>query len=105
MISTIYIYIQIYKKGFLKKIFSKADPKTFKMLTVVSLVFYDLGDLVVGEKIIGYTVVFAAFVFLPIFLYHRWKGKRLKDYTLSEENLKKIRKNIENQVVSKNKPR
>lgn len=62
-------------------------------------------DLVVGEKIIGYTVVFAAFVFLPIFLYHRWKGKRLKDYTLSEENLKKIGKNIENQVVSKNKPR
>ena len=62
-------------------------------------------DLVVGEKIIGYTVVFAAFVFLPIFLYHRWKGKLLKDYTLSEENLKKIRKNIENQVVSKNKPR
>ena len=62
-------------------------------------------DLVVGEKIIGYTVVFAAFVFLPIFLYHRWKGKRLKDYTLSEENLEKIRKNIENQVVSKNKPR
>ena len=62
-------------------------------------------DLVVGEKIIGYTVVFAAFVFLPIFLYYRWKGKRLKDYTLSEENLKKIGKNIENQVVSKNKPR
>ena len=62
-------------------------------------------DLMVGEKIIGFTVVFAALFFLPIFLYHRWKGKRLKDYTLSEENLKKIRKNIENQVVSKNKPR
>ena len=30
-------------------------------------------------------------VFLPIFLYHRWKGKRLKDYTLSNENLKKMR--------------
>ena len=28
-------------------------------------------DLKVGEKIIGFTVVFAAFVFLPIFLYHR----------------------------------
>ena len=62
-------------------------------------------DLMVGEKIIGFTVVFAALFFLPIFLYHRWKGKRLKDYTLSEENLKKIRKNIENQAVSENKPR
>ena len=57
-----------------------------------------------GEKIIGLTVVFVALFFLPLFLYLRWKGKRLKDYTLSEENLKKIRKNIENQVVSKNKP-
>ena len=45
----------------------------------------------VGNKIIGFTVLFAAFVFLPLFLYHRWKGKRLKDYTLSDENLKKMR--------------
>jgi len=28
---------------------------------------------------------------MPLFLYHRWKGKQLKDYTLSEENLKKMR--------------
>jgi hypothetical protein len=28
---------------------------------------------------------------MPLFLVHRWKGKKLKDYTLSEENLKKMR--------------
>jgi len=33
----------------------------------------------------------SAFLFLPLFLYHRWKGKRLEDYTLTEENLKKMR--------------
>ena len=45
----------------------------------------------IGERIIGYTVLCGAFIFMPLFLYHRWKGKRLKDYTLSEENFKKMR--------------
>jgi len=44
-----------------------------------------------GNKIIGFTVLTAAFVFMPVFLVHRWKGKRLKDYTLSKENLDKVR--------------
>ena len=44
-----------------------------------------------GERIIGFTVLCGAFVFMPLFLYHRWNGKQLKDYTLSEENLKKMR--------------
>ena len=44
-----------------------------------------------GNKIIGCTVLTAAFIFMPIFLVHRWKGKKLKDYTLSKENLEKLR--------------
>ncbi|MEK9614037.1 MAG: hypothetical protein VW080_08945 [Flavobacteriaceae bacterium] len=48
-------------------------------------------DFATGERIIGFTVLGGAFIFLPLFLYHRWKGKRLKDYTLSEENLKKMK--------------
>lgn len=47
-----------------------------------------------GERIIGFTVLGGAFIFLPLFLYHRWNGKRLRDYTLSEDNLKKMRENI-----------
>jgi hypothetical protein len=43
-----------------------------------------------GNKIVGFTVLTAAFVFMPAFLVHRWKGKKLKDYTLSKENLQKI---------------
>tara|TARA_A100001011_G_scaffold123539_1_gene130419 strand:- start:1954 stop:2196 length:243 start_codon:yes stop_codon:yes gene_type:complete len=49
------------------------------------------GNTLLGNKIIGFTVLTAAFVFMPIFLVHRWKGKRLKDYTLSKENLDKFR--------------
>jgi len=48
-------------------------------------------DAVIGERIIGFTVLTGAFIYLPIFLYHRWKDKRLQDYTLSEENLKKMK--------------
>ena len=48
-------------------------------------------DFTFGERIVGFTVIIAAFIYLPMFLYHRWKGKKLKDYVLSEKNLKKIR--------------
>ena len=48
-------------------------------------------DSIIGERIIGFTVLTGSFIYLPLFLYHRWKDKRLQDYTLSEENLKKIK--------------
>ena len=48
-------------------------------------------DFTLGDRVIGFTVIIAAFMYLPMFLYYRWKGKKLKDYVLSEKNLKKIR--------------
>ncbi len=48
-----------------------------------------------GNKIVGFTVLTATFIFMPIFLVHRWKGKKLKDYTLSKENLEKLRNSYE----------
>jgi hypothetical protein len=48
-------------------------------------------NLITGERIIGFTVLTGAFLYLPLFLYHRWKDKRLQDYTLSEENIKKMK--------------
>ena len=49
------------------------------------------GNTLLGNKIIGFTVLSASFIFMPIFLVYRWKGKRLKDYTLSKENMDKLR--------------
>mgnify|MGYP001363902349 FL=1 len=49
----------------------------------------------VGDKIIGFTVLIGVFVFMPLFLYDRWNGKKLKDYTLTEENIKKIKNQLE----------
>jgi len=53
-------------------------------------------DFPTGERIIGFSVLAGTFLYLPLFLYHRWKGKRLQDYTLTEENLKKMRNDNRN---------
>lgn len=58
----------------------------------IGIYFKNSVDAVTGERIIGFTVLTGAFIYLPFFLYHRWKDKRLQDYTLSEENLKKMKK-------------
>ena len=34
-------------------------------------------------------------IFMPIFLYHGWKDKKLENYSLSKENLQKMRETIE----------
>ena len=47
----------------------------------------------IGDIIIGVSVLVGTLVFMPLFLAQRWKGKKLKDYTLSDENLKKMREN------------
>lgn len=68
-----------------------------KILGVIILITIGVGyyfrlndDLVLGDRIIGIAILASAFILMPIFLYHRWKGKKLKDYTLSEENMKKM---------------
>ena len=40
---------------------------------------------VLGDKIIGFSMLFFVFIFMPIFLYNSWKGKKLSDYTFSNE--------------------
>ena len=44
-----------------------------------------------GEKIIGMGVLFGAFIYLPLFLYHRWKDKKISDYTINNEYLSKMK--------------
>ncbi len=53
-------------------------------------------DTLLGDKIIGIAVLASAFILMPIFLYVRWKGKKLEDYTLSDKNFKKMRENERN---------
>src|SRR5690606_21012675 len=63
------------------------------ILLAVATGFYyrSTGDPAMGDKIIGLAVLSFSFVLLPLFLVHRWRGKKLEDYTLSDKNLKKMK--------------
>ena len=63
------------------------------------------GEELVGERIIGISVLASAFVLMPLFLAHRWKGKRLQDYTLTKENIDRMnKKNADKDLGKDNKP-
>ncbi len=69
-----------------------------KILGILILIAIGVGfyyrtfeDVVLGDRIIGIAVLASAFILMPIFLYVRWKGKRLQDYTLTKENMDKMR--------------
>lgn len=44
-----------------------------------------------GDLFIGLSLVLLFFITMPIFIYRRWKGKDVKDYMLSKENILKMR--------------
>jgi len=56
--------------------------------------YYRMNDEIpLGDTIIGIAVLASAFILMPIFLYVRWNGKKLSDYTLTKENMDKMRDN------------
>ena len=48
-------------------------------------------DSMYSEKLIGFGVVGLFLIVFPLFSYHRWKDKNVKDYMLTKENLDKMR--------------
>jgi hypothetical protein len=46
-----------------------------------------------SQKLIGFGVLGLFFVVFPLFSYYRWKGKNIKDYMLTQENLDKMKTN------------
>lgn len=50
---------------------------------------------VLGDKIIGVSILATTFILLPCFLYHSWKDKDVKKYMLTNENLKKMKEKQE----------
>ncbi len=53
--------------------------------------FKNSGNHPKGDIIVGIGILLATFILMPIFIYHRWKNKKVSDYMLTEENLKKMR--------------
>ena len=46
-----------------------------------------------SEKFIGFGVVGIFLIVIPLFSYRHWKGKDVKDYMITKENLDKMREN------------
>jgi hypothetical protein len=74
--------------------------KAIKIITFICLILA-LSLIAIGllsesthsEKLIGSGVVLLFLVVFPLFSYYRWKGKDIKDYMLTKENLEKMREN------------
>ena len=68
----------------------------FIVLAFIGYGFYiknTIGD--VGDKWVGIGVLISALVLMPIFLWHRYKNKKLEDYMFKFD--KKKEENTENQ--------
>ena len=50
-------------------------------------------DLEYSKKLVGFGVLGLFLIVFPLFSYYRWKGKDVKDYMLTKENLEKMREN------------
>ena len=64
---------------------------TIILLALVTGFIIKSNQAVLGDRIIGVSILITAFIFMPLFIYHRWKDKKLSDYTLTAENFKKMR--------------
>lgn len=51
-----------------------------------------------GESVIGIGVLAIAFIFMPLFIYHRYKNKNIKDFTFD-----KYRKDLEEHIKKEDK--
>lgn len=67
----------------------------FFFILAVALTSYGFylqtNDMLTSERYIGLGVVIFFFVWMPLFLYHRWKDKNVKDYMLTDDSFKKMR--------------
>ena len=43
-----------------------------------------------GNLVIGLSLMCGFFVLMPLFIFHRWKDKNIKDYMLTKENIEKM---------------
>ncbi|MDA0757187.1 MAG: hypothetical protein O3C01_00780 [Bacteroidetes bacterium] len=53
--------------------------------------YFKFENEILGNKIIGISVIIFVLLFMPLFIYNSWKGKKLSDYTFSEANIKKMK--------------
>ena len=71
----------------------------FFILSLGSIITGYLMDFENSEQLIGVGVLGLFFIVFPLFSYHRWKDKDIKDYLLTKENLDKMKENQKNKKL------
>ena len=61
------------------------------IIVIIGYYHKNSGDHLTGDKWVGIGILIASFILMPLFIYHRWKNKNVKDYMLTEDNIKKMR--------------
>ena len=65
------------------------------VMLIISISLIISGYIIDGlnsQKFIGIGTLLFFFIVIPLFLYYRWKNKKLKDFILNNEDLKKLNK-------------
>jgi len=60
------------------------------LITFITGLYIQSDDENLGNLLVGLSVMALFFVWMPVFIYHRWKDKNFKDYMLSKENIKNM---------------
>ena len=48
-------------------------------------------DEALGHKFIGLSIAGGFFILMPIFIYHRWKDRKVADYMLTDDAFKRMK--------------
>lgn len=49
-------------------------------------------DMARGDLIIGLSLMVGVFFLMPMFIYHRYKNRDIKDFMLDKDNIERMRK-------------
>ena len=68
------------------------------LIILFLLVIFTLGsgfyikttDEALGNLLIGLSLMAGFFILMPLFIYYRWKDKKVSDYMLNKENIMKM---------------
>lgn len=64
----------------------------FFIASVISVIFGYTLEVDYSQKLIGFGVLCFFFVVIPLFTYHRWKDRDIKEYMLTKEKIEDMRK-------------
>ncbi|WP_046755933.1 hypothetical protein [Kordia jejudonensis] len=52
--------------------------------------YYEFQEENFDQKVIGICILTFSFIWMPLFIYHRYKGRKKEDFILSNEKLKEM---------------